>query len=245
MKHRFIAVALLAAWAAFVTVSARAAEKTEAPKPEAGKNGWIALFDGKNDLKGWHPRPGKPADKFAWVAKDGMLINEKNDATDIISDVPQMDHELHVEFCCPPGGNSGVYLQGRYEVQVDDSSGAYRAKRLSNTMCGAIYSKIAPKASVNPGEVTDKTYADATNWQTFDIKFWSAQLGPDGKVAKKARITVVHNGVPIIEDAEINGVTGSAVDNKEGTPAGLMLQGDHSRMKYRNILYRPMKAEAK
>jgi len=241
MKRRIIAaVAVVAVWALVASLSVPAAEETPTA-PKAGKGGWIALFNGKN-LEGWHPRPGKPPEKFSWIAKDGLLINEKNDATDIISDVKLMDHELHIEFCCPPGGNSGVYLQGRYEIQVGDSS---RASKVNNTMCGAIYAKIAPKELVKVGEITDETYNKETNWQKYDVKFWSAQLGPDGKVAEKARITVIHNDKLIIDNAEIDGVTGSAVDNKEGTPAGLMLQGDHTRMKYRNILHRPIKAEAK
>jgi hypothetical protein len=234
MKPRIItAVAVVAVWAFVASLTLPAAET-----PQAGKDGWSALFNGK-DLKGWHIRNPKQANN--WKVKDGVLVNEKDGGTDLISDNKLMDHELHIEFCCPPNGNSGVYLQGLYEIQVGDSS---KAREVSNSICGAIYGKIAPQELVKVGEITAETYEKETNWQTFDVKFRSAQLGPDGAVAKKARITVIHNGKLIIDNAEIDGVTGSAVSDKEGTYAGLMLQGDHSRMKYRNILYRMMKPEA-
>jgi len=209
--------------------AAKEVQKAETGKPEAGKNGWVALFDG-TDTKGWHMRNEK--EKNNWVAENNELIN-KATGSDIISDEKLGDCELHVEFSSPPSGNSGVYLQGRYEVQVCDSS---RAKAPDPHVCGAVYGRIAPKEIVpqKPGE-----------WQSFDIKFRQAQLGPDGKVAKKARITITHNGVLVIDDAEIDGVTGGAVDNKEGTPASLMLQGDHSAMQYRNVLCRPLKEAAK
>jgi len=194
-------------------------------KPKPDKKGWIPLFNGK-DLTGWHVRDKNR--KNNWTVENGELVN-KATGTDLISDVKLMDHELHIEFNVPPGGNSGVYLQGRYEVQVQDTAGQ---KNLTPHMCGAIYGKITPKLNAAK---------PAGQWQTYDIKFYSARLGPDGKVARKARITVIHNGKLIIDNAQIDGVTGSAVDNKEGTPAGLMLQGDHTAVRYRNIKYRPIK----
>jgi len=217
---RYWATAVMAAM--FVTVQAWAAEA-----PQAGKEGWIALFDGK-DLTGWHVRHENQ--KNLWVVEGGVLRNTGT-GTDLISDVPLVDHELHVEYRTPPGGNSGVYLQGRYEVQVGDGT---NLKKLGPGMPGAIYGKIVPSKNVSK---------PAGEWQSFDITFRSARLNAEGKIAQKARITVIHNGEKIIDNAEIDGVTGSAVDNKEGTPAGLMLQGDHSAMDYRNIVHRPILAE--
>jgi len=223
MNHRVIAATTAAAfWLAVASVPAPAAET-----PEPDKKGWIALFNGK-DLKGWHAQTKQR--KNLWTAKDGELVNQGT-GSNLISDVPLMDHELHIEFNCPKRGNSGVYLQGRYEVQVADS---YGQEKLRSGMCGGIYGKITPKLNAAK---------PAGEWQTFAIKFVSARLGPDGEVAKKARITVVHNGKPIIDDAEIDGLTGGSVDRKEGTSAGLMLQGDHTAIRYRNIKYRPIKPQ--
>lgn len=221
MKWRVIAA--LGAVGLFVTLAWSGAAAAELGKPD--KEGWIALFNGK-DLTGWHARDKRH--KNNWVVEPGGILHNKATGSDLISDVKLMDHELHIEFKVPKRGNSGVYLQGRYEVQVADSYG----RRPGRHMCGAIYGKIAPKVNASK---------PAGEWQTYDIKFYSARRGPDGKIIKKARITVVHNGKLIIDNAEIDGLTGGAVDRKEGTPAGLMLQGDHTEVWYRNIKYRPIK----
>jgi hypothetical protein len=185
----------------------------------------IRLFNGK-DLKGWKLRS---PERKSWSVVDKELRNESGHGTsgsDIISVRKFGDCELHIEFNVPKGGNSGVYLQGRYEIQVADSQG----QNLGRHMCGAIYSKIAP--TVNACKPADE-------WQSFDVVFRQARLNDAGEVAEKARITVKQNDTLIIDDQEIDGVTGGALDNKEGTPGPLLLQGDHSSIKYRNILIRP------
>lgn len=222
MRHRIEAVLAAAAVCAILAGSFAAA--AEMGKPD--KEGWISLFDGKT-LKSWHV-DSKNRPNHWTVTEDGLLCNAQNEGCNLLSDVKLMDHELHVEFKVPKNGNSGVYLQGRYEVQVGDTAN----RGLGKGVCGAIYGKIQP--TVNAAR-------PAGEWQTFDIKFHAAQLGPDGKVARKARITVVHNKKLIVDNAEIDGVTGGAVDGKEGTPAGLKLQGDHTSVWYRNIRYRPIK----
>ena len=200
--------------------------------PEAGQAGWVSLFDGKS-LDGWHAR-SENRENF-WKAADGELHNTGT-GSDLISDVKLGDHELFVQFKSPRGGNSGVYLQGRYEVQVGDTAGRDVGKHI----CGAIYSQIAPTINaalpIPEGE-------NETPWQTFHIKFRSAERGAKGNIVEPARITVVHNGLLTIDNRPLEGPTGSAVDGDEGVAAGLMLQGDHTKMKYRNILYRPMPEE--
>jgi hypothetical protein len=184
------------------------------------------LFNGK-DLKGWKLRNEKG--RQSWSLVDGVLHNESGhgeSGTDICTVEKFGDCFLHIEFNVPKGGNSGVYLQGRYEVQVGDS---YKSG-LGTGMCGAIYGKIVPSENASK---------PAGEWQTYDILFHQARLEGD-KVVQKVRITVVHNGKKIIDNKEIDGVTGGALDNKEGTPGPLMLQGDHSSISYRNILIRPL-----
>jgi hypothetical protein len=189
---------------------------------EYDEEGWITLFNGK-DLSGWHLRH---KGTNTWRAEDGVLRNTQR-GVDLVSDEVFWDFELHIEFNVPRGSNSGVYLQGRYEIQVDDAYGA----RPNSHRCGGIYGKITPKQNAAK---------PAGEWQTFDVKFYSARLGPDGKVVKKARVTVYHNGVLIIDNAEIDGVTGGALDGREGLPGPIMLQGDHGPIFYRNIRIRPL-----
>lgn len=197
----------------------------------AEMGGWIRLFNEKN-LEGWRLR--NLDGRQSWSAVAGVLHNvTTHDAggTDICTVEKFGDCQLHIEFRVPEDGNSGVYLQGRYEVQVADS---YEQGK-SAGMCGAIYGQAVPKvnASKPPGE-----------WQSFDILFRQARLNEKGEVVKKARISVLHNEKKIIDDVELNGVTGGALDNKEGTPGPLMLQGDHSSVDYRNIFLRPLDANA-
>lgn len=194
---------------------------------EADAEGWIALFNGKN-LDGWKPRHGQVS---GWSVKDSAMVNTPP-SVDLVSEMPMSDCELYVEFMVPKGSNSGVYLQGRYEVQVLDSHGF----ALSRTICGAIYDKIAP--SVNAAK-------PAGEWQSFQITFRQAVVAEGAGKTANTRVTVIHNGIKIIDDAEVDGPTGAAVDDNEGKPAGLMLQGDHGPVQYRNIKMRPLQAVTK
>lgn len=187
-----------------------------------GEEGWISLFNGQ-DLSGWHARHEGANN---WKAEDGILNNTAA-GVDLVTDEVFWDFELHIEFLVPRGSNSGVYLQGRYEIQVDD---AYGAKPDSHR-CGGIYGRITP---------SQNAARPAGEWQTFDVEFYSARLDASGKVVRKARVTVRHNGVLIIDNAEIDGVTGGALDGREGLPGPIMLQGDHGPIQYRNIRIRPL-----
>lgn len=182
------------------------------------------LFNGK-DLSGWRLRT--PDGKNAWKVEDGVLKNTEP-GTDLVSEEKFEDFELHIEVNVPPGGNSGVYLQGRYEVQIHDSAGM---QQLTNSMMGAIYSKVAPR--INAAK-------PAGEWQTLDIHFQQAVRDKDGKVVMKPLVTIILNDEIICDRAEIDGVTGGALDNEEGTPGPIMLQGDHTAVQYRNILIRPL-----
>jgi len=186
----------------------------------------LRLFNGKN-LNGWKLR--NPDGRQSWSVVDGVLCNETSPGkpgTDLVTVKKFGDCFLHIEFKVPKGGNSGVYLQGLYEIQVADSF----ERGLSRGMCGAIYGKAVP--SVNACK-------PAGEWQSFDITFRQARLNKAGDITEKARITVVQNGKKIIDDKEMDGKTGGALPGKEGTPGALMLQGNHSSVQYRNIVIRP------
>jgi len=187
---------------------------TPKAKPTA-QEGWIELFNGQ-DLTGWIPR--NPKARNGWFAYKGALYNHPP-STDIYTARRFNDFELHVEFLVPPGGNSGVYLRGRYEVQVLDSFGQPPSKH----GCGALYGQVAP---------SENAAAPAGTWQTYDITL----------IGKK--LTVVHNGKKVLDQVEISGPTGGALDHNVGQPGPIMLQGDHGPIAYRNIRIRPIRRAA-
>jgi len=165
-----------------------------------------ALFNGK-DLTGW--KPDHPEINH-WVAKDGELLNEALGAN-LMGTRKFDDFKLHFELNCPRGGNSGVYLRGRYEMQVEYEE----HPEDSHHSMGAIYGMV-PVSQVLP--------RTPGQWETFDITLVGR------------RVTVVRNGVKIIDDQEIAGITGGAMDSNEGEPGVFYIQGDHTGgLKYRNI----------
>jgi len=170
----------------------------------------ITLFNGKN-TDGWHAS-GK---NNQWIAESGLLRSPVS-GSNLITDAKFNDFKLHIEFRYPEGSNSGVYLRGRYEIQVCDTRGPEPAR----DSLGAIYGFIIPNrpAWKNPGE-----------WQTLDVTLV-------GRI-----VTVVLNGQTIISEQPIPGITGGALDSKEGEPGPIMLQGDHGPIDYRNIIIRPAK----
>ena len=140
------------------------------------------------------------------------------------------DFQLHLEFCLPympresgqGRANSGVYLQTRYETQVLDS---YGLEGMDNE-CGGFYQICSPALNM---------CAPPLQWQSYDITFHQATLGADGKKTANARVTVIHNGVKIHDNFELPHVTPGGMNNKEGVPAGLLLQDHNNPVQYRNV----------
>jgi hypothetical protein len=170
----------------------------------------LTLFNGRN-LDGWVAQG--PDNK--WVAVNGILKSPGSGAN-LMTTGKYNDFKLHIEFCLQPGSNSGVYLRGRYEVQVIDCIGEEPA----STLLGGIYGFLTPNENVAkaPGE-----------WQTYDITL----IG--------RRVTIEANGKKIINDQIIPGITGGAIDSKEGEPGPILLQGDHGSIEFRNIVLTPAK----
>jgi hypothetical protein len=165
------------------------------------------LLNGR-DLSGWIP--DNPAVNH-WSAENGELQNLKAGAN-IRTTRNFGDFKLHIEYNCPLGGNSGVYLRGRYEVQVEYEPAG---KNDAFHSMGSIYGFIAPAAEVaaRPGQ-----------WESYDVTLVGRQ------------VTVVRDGLLTIDKAEIPGITGGALDSHEGEPGPIYLQGDHTGgLKYRNI----------
>ena len=181
-------------------VRAPSLRRTSAPRWDAP----VPLFTGR-DLSGWRAVGGANE----WEAVDGVLRNRKSGGN-LVTEAAFDDFKLHLEFRYPAGGNSGVYLRGRYELQIADSADP----EPDTGSLGAVYGYLAPSvmAAKKAGE-----------WQSFDVTLVGRH------------VTVALNGTPIIVDREIPGITGAAIDSHEGKPGPLLLQGDHGPIEYRNI----------
>ncbi|MEJ7646415.1 MAG: DUF1080 domain-containing protein [Chryseolinea sp.] len=173
----------------------------------------VKLFNGV-DLKGWHT-----VGENQWKVENGVLRSLKS-GSNLISDQTFTDFKLHVEFRYEKGSNSGVYLRGRYEVQIEDSKG----KEPWKGYLAAVYGFLTPS------EMVAKS---AGEWQTFDITLIGRM------------VTVVANGKTVISNQEIPGITGGALDSKEGEPGPIFFQGDHGPVDLRNIVITPAVTAAK
>ena len=189
--------------------------------PPARKPGKpVVLFDGKS-LAGWQPQapmnPARPWNPLplGWEIVDGAMHNPNPPAADLVSDRKFMDFKLEVEFKVEARTNSGVYLRGRHEIQIEDDYG----KQPGLLTHGAVYGFVAP---------TEEASRPAGEWQTLEATL----IGN--------RVTVIMNGKKIHDNAVIPAITGGALDTKEGEPGPIMLQGDHSKVYYRKVVVTPL-----
>jgi hypothetical protein len=202
----------------------RPSDTTLGAKPPEGA---VSVFNGES-LAGWVSRDGKtPA---GWPLADGVMTVRGGD---IMTSARFGNFQLHIEFNIPympkahgqGRGNSGVYLGGIHELQVLDS---YGLKPQDND-CGAIYKQIVPALNACKPPL---------QWQTYDVTFHKAVV-EDGKVVKKARLTVVQNGLTIIDNAEIAPTPGG-IDLAAGQDGPLLLQDHGNPVEYRNIWIKPL-----
>jgi len=180
-------------------------------EPKWGKP--IKLFNGQ-DLSGW--RVSDPNATPSWKVENGALVSPGH-GPELITDGKFEDFKLHVEFNCAPKSNSGVYLRGRYELQIEDDP----VPEGPTMRTGGIYGFIAasPEQPRRPGE-----------WQSYDITLVGRT------------VTVVQNGQTIIDKQEIPGITGGALDSQEGLPGPIYLQGsEDGHVSFRNITITPGK----
>jgi hypothetical protein len=168
----------------------------------------VSLFNGKN-LNGWKIKEGNQ-----WEVVDGILTSAKP-GVNLISEEKFKDFKLNAEFRYPEGSNSGLYLRGRYEVQIADNIGM----EASSIYFGGIYGLLAPNENVAK---------KAGEWQTFDITL----IG--------RRVTIIANGKTIISNQNIDSMTGGALDNNETEAGPIMIQGDHGPVEFRKLEITPL-----
>jgi len=210
-----------------------------------GLHGWRGLDAGKpNDWQMARSAEVNPVNpKFFSLGpavEKGVLVNGKEGKTvNLVTTEPHGDLEAAIEFMVPRESNSGVYSQGLYEIQILDS---YGKADLKFGDCGGVYARYidgkvvggtAPRvnASRGPGE-----------WQTFEVRFRAPRFDAAGKKFRNARFErVIHNGVTIHENVEVDGPTRASMAGPEAPRGPIMLQGDHGPVAFRHIYVRALK----
>lgn len=174
--------------------------------PDWGKS--KKLFNGKN-LDGW-----KTEENNQWEVLKGILTSAAP-GINLVTKEQYTDFKLHAEFRYPEGSNSGLYLRGRYEVQIADNKGV----EPSSILFGGVYGLLTPNKMIAKA---------AGEWQTFDITL----------IGRK--VTIVANGITIISEQNIPGMTGGALDNNEAAPGPIMIQGDHGPVEFKTLEITPI-----
>ncbi|MHC4745362.1 MAG: family 16 glycoside hydrolase, partial [Planctomycetota bacterium] len=190
---------------------------------------WFVAGDSIQDPGNEKRLKGKPG--------SGVIINGTGRTRNILSKAEFGDVRAHVEFMVPKGSNSGVYFQGRYEIQVFDSWGVEKPK---HSDCGGIYQRWANGKGFQGRSPRINASKAPGQWQSFDVVFRAPRFDKSGKKIAKARFEkVFHNGVLIHADLELTGPTRASTWNDEKALGPLMLQGDHGPVAYRNIWIEP------
>jgi type 1 glutamine amidotransferase len=196
------------------------------------------------------PVQSKPLPLSAWKAKGdweetaGVMQTRtgNNWNLNLVSKEEYGDAQVHVEFLVPKNGNSGVYLMGRYEIQILDSHGVAN-KDLQSSMCGSIYERWKDEKGYEGRKPAINAARPAGEWQSFDITFRAPRFRAGKKVEDAAFLEVRLNGVPVQFRQTVTGPTRAAMFEDEKPTGPLMLQGDHGPIAFRNIWIRPMKLD--
>jgi hypothetical protein len=230
----------------FLSMPAAAAAAAEvAPYKQGG--GWKALIQ-PGSMSGWLAEDNKPSEWTAAQAvsaegkalrmsgSGGILVNGPKGRTANIYTADKFgDCELYVEFMVPQGSNSGVYLQGLYEIQVFDSFGVDKPK---TSDCGAIYHRWIDEKPVGGSAPRTNASKPPGEWQSFHAWFVAPRFSGGRKVSNARFTRVLHNGVVVQENVEVDGGTRAHMQIAEAPLNPLMLQGDHGPVAYRNLYVR-------
>lgn len=222
------------------------------------ESGWKALLSGK-DVSGWHGQDANA--KNEWLATNGIkferllgptrlganstpgdrIVNGPTGRTvNIVSDEKFGDVELYLEFMVSKGSNSGVYLQGLYEVQVFDSWGS--SEKMKTSDGGAIYHQWIDNQGVGGSAPMVNASRKPGEWQSYHIWFRAPRFDEAGKkISNAVFVRVLHNGTLVQQNVECLGPTRAHMPIPEGAMNPIMLQGDHGPVAFRNIYVRPLR----
>ena len=240
-------------WILLLAFSGAAADDA----PYRHGSGWTSLLSGR-DVSGWHGLEGRPnewftAESVEWKPAEagkigahphpgGIIVNGPAGRTaNLISDRTFGDVELYLEFLIPQKSNSGIYMQGLYEVQILDS---YGAAQLGVHDCGAIYERWINGKGVGGSAPSRNASRPPGQWQSFHIFFRAPRFDSQGHKTQNGRfLRVVHNGVTVQENVEVEGPTRASLEKPEAPLGPIMIQGDHGPVALRNIYIRPLSAK--
>ena len=221
------------------------------------EDGWKPLLNGK-DLTGWTGMDGKPHE---WLTTKGVwwdrllgptrlgAIKEPGDrilnsltgrTVNLVTEQKFGDIELYVEFLLGKGSNSGVYLHGLYEIQVFDSFAS--THEMTSSDGGGVYHRWIDNKGVGGSAPKVNASRAPGEWQSYHIWFRAPTFDASGKKTANAKfIRVLHNGLIVQTNVEVDGVTRSGMTIPEAPVNPIMLQGDHGPVAFRNIYYRPLR----
>lgn len=176
--------------------------------------------------------------KFTFEPGYGVMVNGRGGATvNLVSSFEHGDVEAQIEFCVPKGSNSGVYFQGRYEIQVFDSFGVAKPQ---HSDCGGIYQRWRDDQGFEGHPPRVNASKPPGEWQRLEVVFRAPRFDEYGNKVENARfVSVKLNGVLIHQNVSVSGPTRAALDEtSEAAHGPLMLQGDHGPVAYRQVIVR-------
>jgi len=222
------------------------------------ESGWKPLLTGK-DLSGWH---GLEAGENRWLTTTailwerllgptrlspipgsvpgGTILNGPGRTVNLVSDNKWGDCELYLEFMVAKGSNSGVYLHGLYEVQIFDSYGSFEPMTSSDG--GGIYHRWIDNHGVGGSAPSRNASRRPGEWQSYQIWFQAPRFDANGRKVANARfLRVLHNGLSVQNNVDVEGPTRAAMNIPEAAVNPIMLQGDHGPVAFRNMYIRPLR----
>lgn len=220
------------------------------------EDGWTPLLNGK-DLSGWIGQDAKP---HGWITvrgvrwerllgptrlsgraePSGTILNGNGRVNNLVTEQSFGDIELYCEFLLAKGSNSGVYLQGLYEIQIFDSYGSWAPMKTSD--CGAVYHRWINERGVGGSAPRLNASRRPGDWQGFHIFFQAPRFDASGRKTSNARfVRVLHNGDLVQENVEVDGGTRAHMNLAEAPKNPIMLQGDHGPVAFRNLHWRPLR----
>lgn len=220
------------------------------------EDGWRPLLNGR-DTSGWKGQTG-PHEWFTtkgvkWERllgptrlsggreAAGTILNGPNGRTqNLVTEEKFGDVELYLDFLIPKGSNSGVYLHGLYEIQIFDSYGSPESMKTSDG--GAVYHRWIDEKGVGGSAPSRNASRRPGEWQSYQIWFRAPRFDTSGKKVENAKfLRVLHNGLSVQSNVEVDGPTRAAMTHPEAPTNPLMLQGDHGAVAFKNIYVRPLR----